>query len=86
MSVWQDPLVVSSQQEEDDLAKAIQLSLQENKVTLQLLYLKKTLRFLQLQNLNFGIAQLIFRAQARPHLPLRQMAVVPCIRWTALGI
>ena len=30
--VWQDPLVVSSQQEEDDLAKAIQLSLQENKV------------------------------------------------------
>jgi len=27
----QDPLVVSSQQEEDDLAKAIQLSLQENK-------------------------------------------------------
>ena len=29
----QDPLVVSSQQEEDDLAKAIQLSLQENKVT-----------------------------------------------------
>ena len=39
VSVWQDPLVVSSQQEEDDLAKAIQLSLQENKVTLQLLYL-----------------------------------------------
>ena len=28
----QDPLVVSSQQEEDDLAKAIQLSLQETKV------------------------------------------------------
>ena len=47
MSVWQDPLVVSSQQEEDDLAKAIQLSLQENKVTLQLLYLKKMLRFLR---------------------------------------
>ena len=44
-----------------------------------------SIRFLQLQNLNFGIAQLIFRAQARPHLPLRQMAVVPCIRWTALG-
>ena len=68
----QDPLVVSSQQEEDDLAKAIQLSLQENKVP-------KTTKSKE----NFNSDN--FRDQTRLHLPPLQMAAVLFILWRALG-
>ena len=66
----QDPLVVSSQQEEDDLAKAIQLSLQENKVRLKF---------------SSAIMKINFRDQTRLHLPPLQMAAVLFILWRALG-